>query len=1123
MKKAAWPALVFSLGFFALAAQTLLFRGFLAAFEGSELGVGLFFGSWLTWVALGAPFGRAYKSKNLISYALLYLPAFLLQFYLIENVRRLEGIASYEPIPFGAMLAASFLANAPMGLLTGFLFTTACGCAPAESNLPVARVYILEALGAFAGGVAVTLLLRAGAAAETVFLLAALPLTVAASLGSRPAVALPLALGACLVSGLDRKWAEADNRAAWGRLMLEEHYRGSFATAQGRAFYGERAGDFLVMSWGGVTGTLPGRERASEVLALHLAQRPGARRVMVVGEGAPATALRFSELPQIERVAWLHPDPEYPRALWDVLPERFRGRVEIPGRDVREFARESPGGFDLILLDLPDVTTLAQNRYATREFFDLLKGALAPGGLVSVRVTGGENYVGGELAYLGSSMLATLEAVFPNVALKAGDESWFLGSDAEVSASPAELRDRFAAVPGAAALYPPEGLLSLYLPDRIAFQMEAYRTRLAEAGVNTERRPRALLYGMAAALRRAGIPLARRLPDLPQAVFWIAACGIGLYALLRAVYLFRSRSPGTALFDAGFLVFSAGMGGMALSVVLMVLFQSRFGSLYLYAGLMSSLFMLGLAGGGALRRGPLPGVAVFAGVLLLVHFAAGGAPWAVFAGLFALAGGAAGMFFPAAARRMQEAGRDAAWSGARLETADHLGGAAGAVLGALLFLPLCGTGATLILLGLLVGVNAVPELLPRRGVSEDRCRAAAYGVLGFAAFLLLASQVAVFVRSGREGLKLEAAAREMAPGVELQSRTTGGFTWFAAGDGYIFRTRPLAGGISGYGGPLDIAVRVDAAGRLLGMRILESSETPVYQKMTEAWQGGLIGRNIFQSFDDVHAVTGATVTSDALTRTLEEAGRNFAGRALGRRVAAGRGGGVPVEAGFFWLAGLAAAAIIVRYHPRRWLRQMLLMVSFAVAGLWLNLQYSPVQVFSLLSPPSPGLTAAFFLAAGVPLLVALFGNIYCGSMCPFGAMQELAGELKGRRGMDPGRDVWRRGRAVKYGLLALLAAAFALTRDPSVFSADPLVTFFSDARSGWVLGLGLAVTVLALVFRRFWCRNLCPAGAFLSLVSGLRLLRRITPLVRPDRCDMGVRTSLDLDCLRCDRCRHEAK
>ena len=46
--------LIFSLGFFALLAQALLFRLFLPAFEGNELSIGCYFGAWLFWVAVGA-------------------------------------------------------------------------------------------------------------------------------------------------------------------------------------------------------------------------------------------------------------------------------------------------------------------------------------------------------------------------------------------------------------------------------------------------------------------------------------------------------------------------------------------------------------------------------------------------------------------------------------------------------------------------------------------------------------------------------------------------------------------------------------------------------------------------------------------------------------------------------------------------------------------------------------------------------------------------------------------------------------------------------------------------------------------------------------------------------------
>jgi hypothetical protein len=45
-------------------------------------------------------------------------------------------------------------------------------------------------------------------------------------------------------------------------------------------------------------------------------------------------------------------------------------------------------------------------------------------------------------------------------------------------------------------------------------------------------------------------------------------------------------------------------------------------------------------------------------------------------------------------------------------------------------------------------------------------------------------------------------------------------------------------------------------------------------------------------------------------------------------------------------------------------------------------------------------------------------------------------------------------------------------------------------------------------------------GAFLSLLSHLRLLRRWVPAPWLGRCEFGLTASDHLDCLSCDRCRH---
>jgi hypothetical protein len=198
------------------------------------------------------------------------------------------------------------------------------------------------------------------------------------------------------------------------------------------------------------------------------------------------------------------------------------------------------------------------------------------------------------------------------------------------------------------------------------------------------------------------------------------------------------------------------------------------------------------------------------------------------------------------------------------------------------------------------------------------------------------------------------------------------------------------------------------------------------------------------------------------------------------------------------------------------------MAAVAILGVALNMQYSLHHVLSLLDARLPPISAntACVLGLGVPLLVLAVGNVYCGHLCPFGALQELLGELRPRRlAAAPSEFAWRIGGAVKYVVLALgviLASCGAL--DVAV-AVDPLVGFFGGANSAAVRALAVGVLAAAVFYPRFWCRTLCPSGAFLALINRVALLRRWMPVTRPSYCDLGVRSHRQIDCISCDRCR----
>jgi len=1173
--------LVFGLGFFALLTQTLLLREFLTAFEGNELGIAAFFGSWFLWIAAGALVGRGGGARLVASFApltLLYLPAYLLEHSLVTHVRELAGVAAYELFPYGRMFVLSLLTNAPVSFVTGFLFTLACrawgtagepGRDGTGAGAP-SHVYVFETLGGAAGGVAVTALLAAGVPSPTVFLVASLVLASGVAVSRRGPATLrilpAIAIAAALVAGLGEVWAQRDAAGAWGRLLPRESYGGRFATAQASYLHGEREGQFLVMCGGGVTEALPDAEHAREIAAISLAQHPDAARVVVVGPGALAISLAFLEVPRIRSVTWLPPDPEYPAEVMRVLPPRFRdaaARLDAPGRDIRAWLADDGPPVDLVLLDLPDATTLVLNRYFTREFFAEIADRLSPGGVVGIRISGGANFLGGELAILGSAALATIESQFRVTALKPGDETWIFASMSEGPIeSPAALRDRFASIEGASELFPPDAILSLFPPDRIAFQRAKYREAVEQAGaeflVNTDDRPKALFFAMLVALREAGVRgLAAGSRTILGATIPIAVAAILAFVVVRLLYLglsgLRAERRRGRGFEAGVLVGSAGVSGMSLGILLMFAYQSRFGSLFLDVGLVSALFMAGSFVGSlaAVRlvdgrdRGWAPPalLALQAAAIVAVAGWTDPSTRASFRALFFGAGVFTGAYFPLAARWMRERGAGA--TGAALEAADHVGAAAGSVLTGLVLLPVAGSAATAGLVALLL-VALLPLALPRRGARlafdpvDRRLRPAGWTLAGMAGFALLASWLVSEVRGAQAGMRLEEAARAMAEGGDLVAREGRGpdgstFRFYEAPDPggperarlYVFPSAPFADA-PGYGGPIHLAIRIDPEGNLEEFRVVRSRETPAYLALVEPWARKLLGRSLLDAdpFADVDAVSGATLTSRAMLRTLRQAGRAFARDTLGLAVAGEEPPPRPHRAdpNVAWLAGFVAAAAALRFRPGRWRRILFLLASFGILGIGLNLQYSTQHVFALLggSLPAIGFGVAFFMVVVVPVVTLLVGNVYCGYVCPFGAMQELAGELRPRRlASDPSKPVWRIARLVKYLLLFVLAGGFALTRDASVLDSDPLTTLFGAARGGATFAIALGALLLSIPYRRFWCRNLCPAGAFLALLNRARLLRRLSPEPRPGFCDLGVRHPLEMDCIRCDRCMHE--
>jgi len=227
------------------------------------------------------------------------------------------------------------------------------------------------------------------------------------------------------------------------------------------------------------------------------------------------------------------------------------------------------------------------------------------------------------------------------------------------------------------------------------------------------------------------------------------------------------------------------------------------------------------------------------------------------------------------------------------------------------------------------------------------------------------------------------------------------------------------------------------------------------------------------------------------------------------------------------LIGAFALSLIVIYRGGFWSRIAVLCLNLVVGGFILNTQYSSEQIASILSLQTPalGLSGAFLLVIGIPILVIFFGNIFCGYICPFGAAQELLGYVVPERFKRPiSVEAMQKARFVKYGVLLVFITVFFLSRNRTTLSADPLISVFNFQFLQLSILLIAAIALIFSVFyTRFWCQYICPVGAFLSLLNKVVILKRLAPAKRFGSCEFGLTGKDQMDCLYCDRCRYQAK
>jgi NosR/NirI family nitrite reductase transcriptional regulator len=235
-------------------------------------------------------------------------------------------------------------------------------------------------------------------------------------------------------------------------------------------------------------------------------------------------------------------------------------------------------------------------------------------------------------------------------------------------------------------------------------------------------------------------------------------------------------------------------------------------------------------------------------------------------------------------------------------------------------------------------------------------------------------------------------------------------------------------------------------------------------------------------------------------------------------------------------------------RPKLWLytRTGLLLFTLFFLGWYANGQLSVVQIVAFFHSLLGGFRWETFLIEPVIFILWSFvalgllflgRGVYCGWLCPFGALQELLNEGAKRLGIrqiEVPFALQERLWAIKYTLfVVILGLSFYSMERALIFAEiEPFKTAISMrfTREWPFIVFALALLTAGLFIERFFCRYVCPLGAALGIPAKMKLfdwLHRRPQCGRECRfcetqCTVGAIDQLGRinpnECILCLRC-----
>jgi len=229
------------------------------------------------------------------------------------------------------------------------------------------------------------------------------------------------------------------------------------------------------------------------------------------------------------------------------------------------------------------------------------------------------------------------------------------------------------------------------------------------------------------------------------------------------------------------------------------------------------------------------------------------------------------------------------------------------------------------------------------------------------------------------------------------------------------------------------------------------------------------------------------------------------------------------------LLTVAMTAFLQKNARLRWVA---LLSTFVYLGFF-NGTFLSVSHITNFMKQGPGLflndLPLLILVVFTLVTTVFWGRVFCSSLCPFGALQDIIERIV-PRSWRRNLPQWLHDRALwlKYVILAGLITMAVAYAELSVFQYfEPFGTLFYQSQSLLLWAILFLFIVGTIFVPRFYCRYACPLGASLGVISiaAFWKIKRVPQCEVCKVCEKACPTgairmeAIDFkECVRCDVC-----